>query len=437
MKVAVFGLGYVGAVTVGCLARLGHDVIGVDVDGRKVDLLKKGLPVIAEPGLAELLSEGVREGRIRATVDAREAMEGREVVLVSVGTPSRHDGAPDTRQVVRVAEQIGDAMAVAAQGVVITLRSTVPPGTTRDIMAPILEAHSGGKDGIHFHACFNPEFLREGSAVDDFYNPARTVLGVTSGEAARTLRKLYEGIPGSVYEVTPETAELVKYFDNAWHAVKVAFANEMGALARSLGGETEDVVKIFLEDNKLNISTYYLRPGTPFGGSCLPKDMRAVVSFAAREGVDVPLLRSVLPSNEEHTRRMVELFLRTDARSALLIGLSFKRGTDDLRESPLLRLAETLVGKGIRTRIYEPMLSLEKVHGANAAFLMERLPHIAGLLVDDPIATLKEVECVIVGKRDPVVREVAAKVEKGQVVIDLIGVQELRESRGRYHGLCW
>ena len=400
MKVAVFGLGYVGSVTAAALARDGHEVVGVDPAAPKVEAIRAGHAPVLEPGLDELTARMLRVGRLRATDDLAEALAGAELSLLCVGTPSRRDGSLDLRYVRQVAEQIGSKLSLAAQGHVVVVRSTVLPGSTREYVIPVVEQASGHRVGDGWDVAVNPEFLREGTALGDYDEPSRILVGeLTPGVGQRVLG-LYERVTADRFVVPLETAEAVKYTDNAFHALKIAFANEAARVWSTRGADPARVMEIFASDRKLNASPAYLQPGFAFGGSCLPKDLRALTSAAREAHVRIPVLDAVLASNELEVLRGLEAVMATGKRRVALLGLAFKSGTDDLRESPLLELAERLLGKGVELKIHDPGVQLSALHGSNRAFLEERLPHISRLLCQRLEAALDGVEVVVIGHGD-------------------------------------
>ncbi|MFI6938021.1 nucleotide sugar dehydrogenase [Streptomyces sp. NPDC050418] len=447
MRVSVLGLGYVGCVSAACLASLGHEVIGVDVNQAKVDLVNAGRAPVVEERIGELTAEVVRSGALRATADVRAAVLDSEVTLVCVGTPSEANGSLCTTYLERVTEQIGAALAErdadgggTADGArhTVVYRSTMLPGTCIDLLIPILEKYTGGSAGVDFGVAVNPEFLREGSSVQDFFDPPKTVIGELDPASGDVVAALYGDLPGEVFRVALPTAEAIKYADNAFHGLKIGFANELGAVCQALGVDPHQVMDVFLADRKLNISPAYLRPGFAFGGSCLPKDLRSLVHAARRADVSVPILSHVLPSNSDHLQRAVELVERTGKRRAGLFGLSFKPGTDDLRESPLVELAERLIGKGYELKIHDANVSLSRLLGANRAYIETRLPHIAQLLVDSVDDVLAHAEVCLVGTKDPAVLAALPHGE-GPVLIDLVRLPDAQARRAEpgYVGLVW
>ncbi|MBI5831886.1 MAG: UDP-glucose/GDP-mannose dehydrogenase family protein [Armatimonadetes bacterium] len=412
MRVSVFGLGYVGAVASACLARDGHQVIGVDANADKVAQIRAGRAPVIEEGLDALIVAGVGSGRLTATTDAAAAVADSEISLISVGTPSRANGSLDLTAVERVAADLGRALAgKAGAGHVVVLRSTVLPGTTRGLLAPSLAREAGWAVPV----CFNPEFLREGSSIRDFDDPPFTILGADDEATAKAVAPLYGSVSGDVVHCALENAELLKYVSNSWHAVKVAFANEVGSVAAALGVDGGEVMRLFARDEKLNISARYLMPGFAFGGSCLPKDLRALTYRARELDVETPLLSSVLPSNRVIVERAVEAVLATGCRRVAMLGLAFKSGTDDLRESPLVTLAEALLGKGCELRIYDENVSLTRLVGANRAYVDQRLPHLSALLSDDLDAVVAHGEVIILGQRNAELAQ-RARAASGQVI---------------------
>ncbi|SCK36570.1 GDP-mannose 6-dehydrogenase [Streptomyces sp. AmelKG-E11A] len=439
MRISVFGLGYVGCVSAACLASMGHQVIGVDVNQVKVDLVNDGKAPVVEERIGELIAGVVRTGALRATRDVREAIMESEVSLVCVGTPSEPNGSLCTTYLERVTEQIGAVLAERAGGRhTVVFRSTMLPGTCLNLLVPILEKSVSGTAGVDFGVAVNPEFLREGTSVRDFFDPPKTVIGELDPASGDAVQALYDGLPGEVFRVPLPTAEAIKYADNAFHGLKVGFANELGAVYQALGVDSHQVMDVFLADRKLNISPAYLRPGFAFGGSCLPKDLRSLIHAAQRADVSVPILAHVLPSNSAHLQRAVEMVERTGKRRVGLFGLSFKPGTDDLRESPLVELAERLFGKGYDLRIHDANVSLSRLLGANREYIETRLPHLAQLLADSVDEVLDHAEVCLVGTRDPAVLS-ALPHGDGPLLIDLIHLPDAdtRRTEPGYMGLAW
>ena len=418
MNIAVFGLGYVGCVSAACLADREHQVVGVDVDPHKVALVAKGEASVIEPGLDDLLASVVKRGLLRATTDTADAVRGCEVSLVCVGTPSLLNGSLDVTAILRVMEQIGEALSRSDRYHVIAVRSTLLPGFL-DTLIGVIERSSGRTVGADIGLCVNPEFLREGTAISDFQTPPFTVIGSSDARSGDLVEGLYNGIAAPVYRVSARSASMVKYASNAYHALKVSFANEMGVLCSALGIDSHEVMDVFVQDRRLNVSAAYLKPGFAFGGSCLPKDLRALLYAAKTNDVEVPVLRSVLPSNDLHIQRVVDTLTALEYRDVALLGLSFKPGTDDLRESPLVRLAEALIGKGFRLSIYDSDVSMSNVFGRNRAYIERVLPHISDLLKTDLDQVVGGAQVVIIGKRSEAADKVRRQIRADQRIIDL------------------
>ena len=425
MKIAIFGLGYVGSVSAACLADAGHDIIGVDVDPHKLSLIRGGRAPVSEPGLDDLLARMVADGRLAVTDDTAAAVQQSDLSLVCVGTPSRRNGSLDTTFLERVIGQIGAALAQGSAYHVVAIRSTVLPGVVASRLMPLLEDASGRRAGDDLGMCVNPEFLREGSAIRDFRRPPFTIIGATDRRAGDVLEAMYAHLESPVHRVLPDEASMVKYASNAFHAVKVAFANEIGAVCQQLSIDGATVMRIFSEDRDLNISPRYLRPGFGFGGSCLPKDLRAMVHLTRELDVVGPLLGNVLASNDAHIQRTVDAVLGLRQRRVALLGLSFKVGSDDLRESPFVRLAESLIGKGIQLRIYDPDVAIGDVFGRNRAYIEEHLPHVGQLVSTDLANVITSSDVIIVAKRLAESAELPALIAPHQTVIDLVGIAEL------------
>jgi len=418
-SVSIFGLGYVGAVTAACLAHIGHTVWGVDPNPIKVEALQSGRTPIVEAEVGGLISEARTACRIFATSEPEEAVRQTEISFISVGTPNLRNGRLDLSHVQDVGRQIGAALRSKTDYHWIVLRSTVLPGTTDDVVTPILEQNSGKRAGIDFGVCFNPEFLREGSAVKDFFQPPFTVIGTHHATHLARLKELYSWVPGTVFETTPASAEMIKYVCNAYHALKVTFANEIGTLCGELGLDSKTVMDIFKSDTNLNISGAYLKPGFAFGGSCLPKDLRALNHRAGELDLKLPLLQAILPSNAEQINRAVARVLATGKRNVAVFGLSFKSGTDDLRESPMVHLVKHLFGEGCKIRIWDKDVSLGRLIGSNRAFIEEVIPHIGSLLSDDMDEVLGSAQVVVLGTNGPVREQLLERLRDDQIVIDL------------------
>jgi GDP-mannose 6-dehydrogenase len=437
MKVVVFGLGYVGSVSAACLAAEVVDVVGIDSDAVKVDAINRGTSPIVEHGLDELVAAGRRSGRLRAVTDFISGLDSANVSMVCVGTPSRPNGSLDLTFVERVAEQIGLWLGTIDHHHVVVFRSTMLPGTVETVLTPILEAASGKRAGIDFSVAMCPEFLRESSAVRDFYDPPFTIAGCSDDTGRGVLRQLFGFLERPFLETDIAVAEAMKYACNAFHAVKISFANEVARFCESSGVDGRAVMDLVVQDDRLNISPAYLRPGFAFGGSCLPKDLRAVGHRARSMDLDLPLLFSVLPSNESHIREAVRVVLDTGADRVALLGLSFKSGTDDLRESPQVELAESLLGKGVDLTIFDSNVRPDHLRGANRRFVHERLPHLGRLLVDDPVEAMTRADCVVIATDEQAVHADVLCVSPSHV-IDLTGSSaEVLGSLPGYHGLAW
>jgi GDP-mannose 6-dehydrogenase len=438
MRVSVFGLGYVGAVSCGCLAKDGFDVVGVDVNPAKVQLINDGKSPIVEEQIGDLIATAVASGKLKATVDAVEAAKTAEVMLISVGTPSRPNGGINFAALERVCESIGRAIASRKDCPVIVVRSTVLPGTVRSLVIPLLEKASGKEHGEGFATCFNPEFLRESSSVKDYYDPPFSLIGCDRREDGESAARIYAAIKAPVLYSSIESAEMVKYVCNAFHALKVTFANEIGMVAQTLGVDSHQVMEIACQDTKLNISPKYLRPGFAFGGSCLPKDVRALVQKGRERDLDLPLLNGILGSNRAQIDRAIEMVVSLRKKKVAMLGISFKAGTDDLRESPLVTLTEALIGKGFDVKIYDRNISLTRLVGANKEYIERELPHLASALSEDLAAVVQAAEVVIVGNGSPEFKQLGGLLKDGQTVIDLVRVPGLSDRPGiEYRGITW
>jgi GDP-mannose 6-dehydrogenase len=436
-RVSVFGLGYVGAVSVACLADRGHDVIGVDVNAAKADLIGSGRSPIVEAGLEDLLCKGVAAGRIRATTDTALAIAETDLSLVCVGTPSNANGSLDLSYVRRVSEQIGDALAAKASYHVVIARSTMLPGSTESTVIPALEQHSGKRLGADFGVCFNPEFLREGTSIADFDDPPFTVIGADDERSLAAARALYADIDAPLVSVSLREGEMVKYACNAFHGLKVTFANEIGNLCKQQGIDSHAVMDLFCRDAKLNLSPYYLKPGFAFGGSCLPKDLRALLYHGRQLDTRTPTLESILPSNERQIDIAYQMVRRTACRRIGVLGFSFKAGTDDLRESPMVALIEMLIGKGYEVAVYDRNVSLANLHGANRAYIEQEIPHIAQLMRDSMAEVVEHAELLVIGNRSPEFKDALATLREDQIVLDLVRISELPPDNPNYLGICW
>ena len=420
VSISVFGLGYVGAVTAACFARRGHQVVGVDVKEEKVALINEGRSPIVEKGIQELVSEQVRARRLSATTDPRDAVSRSSLSIVCVGTPSMPDGSIDTQYVEAVTREIGLALAGKTDYHVIVLRSTVLPSVTRQAIVPILESASRRSAGADFGVCFNPEFLREATAIDDFDAPPKTIIGQFDERSGEAVQSLYEDLPGPVFRTTLETAEMAKYADNAWHALKISYANEIGTLCKSMSVDSHELMGMFCKDVKLNLSPVYLRPGFAFGGSCLPKDLRAIGAMSQRLGLETPVLSSILPSNDAHMERALQIVRSIGRRKVGVLGVTFKVGTDDVRESPSIRLIELLRADGFEVTVYDEDFSLSRIMGDNLQRLLERIPDFADIVVQDVKALTEMAEVFVVTLNSPTYRNIIHERRNGQVVVDLV-----------------
>jgi GDP-mannose 6-dehydrogenase len=437
VKIAVVGLGYVGAVTTACLSKLGMDVIGIDTDRLKVESIAAGRSPVAEPGLDALLAAGVDAGRI-GVADLPQAVAASDLVMVAVGTPSAPGGSLDLSAVLRVCEEIGRGLRTNDRWRTVVIRSTILPGTTEEKLAPLIQRVSGKTVGIDFGLATNPEFLREGSGINDFFESSRTVIGADDERSAAAVREVYEALIAPIHVVPIRTSEMIKYTDNAFHAVKIAFANEIAAVAHEFEIDGRDVMRLVAADDRLNISAAYLRPGYAFGGSCLPKDLRALADIGRKMDLDLPLLNAALQSNTAHFERGVRLVEEAGSRNVALLGLSFKSGTDDLRESPAVELAERLIGRGYRLAIYDPDVQPDLLRGANRAFIEQHLPHLVELLRGSLSEALSGAETVVVTKRWPALDDLGVAIGEGQSIVDLVGIPGLRTSAAdRYAGIGW
>lgn len=437
MKISIFGLGYVGAVSAGCLAKDGHTIIGVDPNKTKVDLINDGKSPIIEERIGDIIAETVANGRLRATTDTAEAIKNTEISFVSVGTPSQLNGNLDLKYVRYVCEDIGKRLRDKRERHVVVLRSTILPGTMHGVVIPAIEEASGKQAGVDFGVCNNPEFLREGSAVHDYYNPPKTVIGETDKNSGDVLASLYEKIDAPMIRTDTSTAEMVKYVDNVWHALKVGFANEIGNLAKEIGVDGREVMNIFCQDRKLNISSYYMKPGFAFGGSCLPKDLRALAYKGKSLDVELPILNSILPSNELQVQHGLNMVMGKGNKKVGILGFSFKAGTDDLRESPVVEMIERLMGKGYDLKIYDKNVQLASLMGANRDYILNIIPHISRLMAGSVEEVLEHSDTIVVGNGDPDFRNLLEKVGDGQCVVDLVRIGEYRSDGSSYDGICW
>jgi GDP-mannose 6-dehydrogenase len=438
MKISVFGLGYVGCVTAACLARDNHTVFGVDVNPMKVEMLRSGQSPVLEPGLDEIICEATKNGNLQVTLDSQSAVANSDITLICVGTPSNDNGSLKTEYVENVCREIGEALSIKQKYHLVVVRSTVLPGTVVNKLIPLLEQYSGLTASKDFGVCMNPEFLREGSAIDDYYHPSLIVVGELDQRSGDIMEELYSPLNVPVTRTEIRVAEMVKYTSNAYHALKVVFANEIGNLAKANGIDGQEVMKIFIQDRQLNISSTYLIPGFAFGGSCLPKDLRAILYRAKELDVDCPLLSSVLPSNHKQIENGIRLIEKTGSKKVGILGLSFKPGTDDLRESPTITLAETLIGRGYQIRIYDEKLNLSKLVGANKVYLEKELPHIASLLCSSVEQLLSISQVVVITNGSKSFLPVPKLMRNDQTLIDLVGIAKSVDGAvAEYEGICW
>jgi GDP-mannose 6-dehydrogenase len=419
VRVNVFGLGYVGSVTAACLAKAGHEVIGVDIDEEKVAMINNGASPVVEPGLGALVAEVVTARRLRASISTLDAVRNATIGLICVGTPGRASGQLQVDALKRVGQEIGQALAERDDSYTVVLRSTVLPGTTERVLVPALHSGAGRDLEPRLRIAVNPEFMREGSALRDFARPPLTVVGCVDPETAAVLRSLYATVEAAFVHTAVRTAEMVKYISNAFHALKVCFANEIADVCAALGADAQEAMRLFLMDRKLNVSEAYLRPGFAFGGSCLPKDLRALVYAGRSADLSLPLLSAILPSNEGQVRRAVEAVLETRRRRIGVVGLAFKPETDDLRESPMVTLVETLIGKGCDVRILDPNVAVARLRGANRRYIEEEIPHIASLLCDRVETLLAHAEVLVVGNASDEAARALAAAGPDHVVVDL------------------
>ncbi|MEI7710538.1 MAG: nucleotide sugar dehydrogenase [Rhodospirillales bacterium] len=438
MRISVFGIGYVGVVSCGCLAELGHEVIGVDISADKVAMLMAGRSPIVEEEIDDLIAKAVRAGRLTAIQDVADAVARTDVSFVSVGTPSAADGSVALGAVDAVIASIGQAARTKPGSHTVVMRSTVPPGTGEDRVIPILEREAGRKIGDRLFYYSNPEFLREGSSVRDFRSPPFTLIGAPVGDDAPILREIYAPILAPVHVAPLRVAESVKHISNVYHAVKLAFANEAGAILAAQGVDARDAFRLLCEDRVLNVSPAYLRPGFAFGGSCLPKDVRSFLSLADDNGIAAPFLKSILPGNQAIIDRTFDAIAKHGRGSVALFGLAFKQGTDDLRESPFVLLSEKLLGRGFDLRIFDRSVRVAQLMGANRAYIDREIPHLERLMVATPEAALDGARVAVIGHVAPEDRPALLAALAGKIVIDLAGMAALRDVHGvAYEGLCW
>ena len=438
MNVSVFGLGYVGSVSAACFAEDGHIVVGVDVAPAKVESINEGRSPIVEKGLDELIKSNAANGRLRATTNTADAVRDTDISLICVGTPSRKNGSLDLTYLERVAEQIGEALKDKDRYHVVVVRSTVLPGTTHDIVIPALERTSGKKYGTGFGVTVNPEFLREGTAIHDFRHPPLTLVGHNYQSDANPTKALYARVDAPLETTTIRTAEMMKYASNTWHALKVTFANEIGNVCKRVGIDSHEVMSIFCKDEKLNLSSYYMKPGFAFGGSCLPKDVRALQYRAKEVDLEMPVIQSILSSNQLQIQHAIDEIVDTGKKRIGLLGFSFKAGTDDLRESPIVILAEALLGKGYSLCIYDKNVSIARLVGANKDYINKQIPHLSSLLTESIDEVLEKSDVIVVGNLSPEFTDALKRTRPDQIILDLVRVRTPREEiQGDYRGICW
>jgi len=438
MKLSILGLGYVGTVTSACFARDGHEVVGVDINPQKVTLLNDGKSPIIEDEIGDMVMENVRSGRLRATTDVNDAVMNTELSLICVGTPSNGNGSLSLYSVISACRSLAQVLRHKKEYHLIVLRSTVLPGTVNRVLIPLLEQESGKKLCNGFGLCFNPEFLREGTSVKDFYAPPFTIIGARERATTERAQELYKDISAPVYLTNIETAEIVKYASNAYHALKIAFANEIGTYCKTLGIDSHQVMDIFSTDTKLNISTAYLKPGFAFGGSCLPKDLRAILYEAKIHDIQLPVLQAILPSNEVHLQRAVDLITSQRKKRVGLLGLSFKAGTDDMRESPLVKLTEILLGKGFELKIYDRDVALARLIGANKEYIDREIPHLSCFLHRSVNEVIDFADVLVIGNNDPEFAGILERRRPDQIVIDLVRIlSDNGTAPPNYKGICW
>jgi len=436
MKISLFGMGYVGVVSGACLLRDGHEIVGIDPVGAKVADLQRGLSPVQEPGVAELLAAGHDAGRLKATSNPEEGLAGSDMAWICVGTPSHFDGGIDLTAVETVIGQIGRAIRTSEARPLIVVRSTCPPGTTQQRIIPLLESESGLTVGRDIDLVFHPEFLREGTAMEDFFRPAKIVVGEARAGAADRLLELYKTYDAPVFRMSVAEAEMIKYCDNLFHALKITFANEIGAVAKSAGVDARKVADVFCADTKLNISPRYLRPGPAFGGSCLPKDLRAILRLASLQSVRLPMLEKVLESNQVQIDNVVRRILAHRPQTVGMVGLAFKAGTDDMRESPYVRIAKTLIGEGVKLRIYDPVVQPKRLIGSNKEQVLEALRHLEELLVGS-LEDLASADLILVNHATIDAKRIGNWIDAGIRILDLAGIEGVDPQRPGYEGLYW
>jgi GDP-mannose 6-dehydrogenase len=438
MKISIFGLGYVGTVSAGCLAQEGHQIIGIDAYKPKVDLINQGKTPVIEKDIGDIISKAVHEkGNLRATLNVEEAVNESEISLVCVGTPSQLNGSLDLKYVRYVCEQIGKALQRNESFHIVVIRSTMLPGSMKSIVIPTLEESSGKQAGADFGVCNNPEFLREGSAVYDFYNPPKTVIGETEEKSGEVVASIYKGMKAPLIRTSLETSEMVKYSDNVWHALKICFANEIGNICKSLNIDGHQVMNILCQDTKLNLSPYYMKPGFAFGGSCLPKDVRALTYKAQSLDLDVPVLKSIMVSNEKQIDIGLKMIMEKGNKEIGILGFSFKAGTDDLRESPVVEIIERLLGKGYDVKIYDRNVNIASLVGGNRDYILNQIPHISRLMVHNIEEILTFAKTIVIGNGAEEFKSVVNRIENDKKIVDFVRIEESLISNNNYDGICW
>jgi GDP-mannose 6-dehydrogenase len=436
MRISIFGLGYVGAVCAGCLSARGHHVIGVDISANKIDLINNGKSPIVEPGLEVLLQQGLASGNLRGTTDVADAVLNSDVSFICVGTPSKKNGDLELNYIEGVCREIGLAMRGKTERHTVVVRSTVLPGTAKNVVLPILQDCSGKQAGVDFGLAVNPEFLRESTAIKDYDFPPMTVIGELDQASGDLLEAIYSELDAPIIRKSIDVAEMIKYTCNVWHATKVTFANEIGNIAKAAGVDGRDVMDVICQDHKLNLSKYYMKPGFAFGGSCLPKDVRALSYRAGAMDVDAPLIGSLMRSNAIQVQNAFDIIAGYDKRKVALLGLSFKAGTDDLRESPLVELAEMLIGKGYDLSIFDRNVEYARVYGANKDYIESKIPHVSSLLSSDFDAVVDNADIIVLGNSDMHFAPLAQQALHGKHVVDLVGFMPTA-SRAGSEGICW
>lgn len=438
MRISVFGMGYVGCVSAACLSEVGHNVVAVEPNSIKLGMINQGKSPIVEKGLQELIENGIQAGRLHATTDCLAAVNASDVAIVCVGTPSNANGSIDLSAISRVSQEIGQALFNKKTYFTVVIRSTVTPGTMKELVIPTLEKFSGRKAGLEFGVCMNPEFLREGTAIHDFYNPPKTVIGELDPRSGDALAAIYQDLQAPLIRTDIQVAEMVKYADNTFHALKVCFANEIGNVCQALSIDSHKVMDIFCKDTKLNLSPYYLKPGFAFGGSCLPKDVRSISYQAKRHDVDIPLLGAILDSNKHQIQKVITKLVTFKGRSLGFLGLSFKEGTDDLRESPIVEVIETMIGKGFTVHIHDGNVSLAKLIGANKQYIEKEIPHVSELLCGSADELIEKSDVLVLASREKQYYDRLRSIRGRQVILDLVrmfGPDDHPPTE--YYGICW